>query len=178
MRSALKTVMFCVVLSACSNSGNNSSTKSTGGSPGAPAMKIDEAELRSKTYTLKSDLNFANADVERYKNFEGTSMEYEAVSYYYAFVKQERISADKIPTTKSFCSVYVESSPGLDPAKIDFAASGKLLKGMIMTFSHNSDSGFSLQLQGEAFQSFFLKCKNVSNSEGALEHIGHLLSIQ
>lgn len=178
MKRKIAALIYIGLLAACTGDGQSNSPEAKPQSPAAPAITINEDEIRAKTYTLKSDLSFVQADADRYKEMAGTSMEYEAVTYYYAFHNQRRLAKTEIASVPSFCSVYVEAHASTPPDAEIFKARGKLLKGQMMVTSSNESVVFALQLQAGSFKSFFLKCKNVADSAGAQAHIGHLLDIK
>jgi hypothetical protein len=172
---SLTAALATAALAACSSGGGNSSSSTTRTNSGAPAITIDEKDINSRTYKLKSNLNFGDADSDRFTMFDGKT---EGVTYFYAFNHQRRLTKDEVSKAHSFCSVYVLANLSNRPEHFDFPAFGRLLKAQLAQSQTNSDVTFELQLQGSGFNSFFLKCKNVANTAEASQHIGQLLDIQ
>lgn len=183
MRKIVLLICFSM-MTACTGGGSSTSNEAKPESPesktGAPkpTISINEDDIKSKNYTLKSDLSFLGADSDRYKFMEGTKYETEMVSYYFGYENQKRLTKQELAAAPSFCSVYVEAPVGTPADAAVFKAFGRLLKGQMTTFVDKETSIFTLQLQGQAFNSFFLKCKNVADSSGVNTHLGHILDIK
>lgn len=168
--------VFTFSLIACSQSKNSSSNSGSVAKPGQDLSRNFKAdEITKPKYTLLEDLNFDQAERHEITNFAGTDMEYKSVTYVYTFQNQHLISAAERESAPSYCSLTTEASLTTQVKDITFPAYGKLIVGQLSQSTSNASFDFSLQLQGQVFQSFFLNCHNVIDAEGVAAHVGQIL---
>lgn len=173
----MRLLLSCfLVLSAMACTSKSDNPAKPGGGGGGAAMKeLEASDIAKRTYSLKKDLNFADAErIQTIGQLQGT----EVLNFSFKYYHNRLFNHAEAENIQAGCAFYVERPLGGNADNLKFRAHERLLTGTMVKNGSDDAVDFSLQLQGERFESFMLFCQNVTSVEGILEHIGDYIDVK